>query len=82
MKFIVTEGGVISYTLWSCCFVHLSVLLSRQAPDDVTRSILAVGVPHVLRARPCARSMSVALERSVCLASSDQFFKRILVNFR
>ena len=51
MEFIATEGGVISYTSWSYCLTRLSVDLSRQAPDDVTRSIFAVGVPHVLHAR-------------------------------
>ena len=50
MEFIAAEHGVISYMLWSCCFADLSVLLSRQAPDDVTRSIFAAGVPHVLHA--------------------------------
>ena len=51
MEFIATARGMTSYTLWSCCFAHLSVFLSRQAPDDVTRSMFPVGVPHVLHAR-------------------------------
>ena len=77
MEFIATERGVISYALRSCCFAHLSVLLSRQSPDDVTRSIFAVGVRHYLR-----HYLTAKLASSDLLFVERSVFKRILVNFR